>query len=99
MSEETNNDKGQEENLSPEEIAKRKKDLIKFYKDQIDFLKPQKEYYETLADIEEAKFRRLVAMMRVGQLMAPPEPTQGGAPDDFGQGGEGEKKERTLKKS
>jgi len=41
-----------------------------------------------------------VAMMRVGQLMAPPEPTQGGAPDGSGQGeGEGEKKERTLKKS
>lgn len=100
MSEETNNDQGQEEILSPEEIAKRKKDLIKFYKDQIELLKPQNEYYDLLATIEESKLRRLVAMMRVGQLMAPPEPAQGGAPDGSGQGeAEEGKKERTLKKS
>lgn len=99
MSEETNNDHGQEEEiLSPEEIAKRKKDLLKFYKEQIDLLKPQHEYYDLLATIEESKLRRLVAMMRIGQLMAPPEPDQKGAPDGTGQG-EGTGKERTLKKS
>lgn len=97
MSEETNNDQGQEESLTPEAIAKRKKDLIKFYKDQIELLKPQNEYYDLLATIEESKLRRLVAMMRIGQLMPPPESDQKGAPDNTSQG-EGTGKERTLKK-
>ncbi|TXG79952.1 MAG: hypothetical protein E6R13_09060 [Spirochaetes bacterium] len=100
MSEETNNHQGQEEILTPEEIAKRKKDLIKFYKDQIELLKPQNEYYDLLATIEESKLRRLVAMMRVGQLMVPPDSSENEVLDRTAQGeGEGEKKERTLKKS
>ena len=93
MSEETNNAQEQE-TLSPEELAKRKKDLIKFYKDQIELLKPQNEYHDLLATIEENKLRRLVAMVRQSQLMAPDEPAQDGDNQD-----QGEKKERTLKRS
>lgn len=99
MSEETNNEHVQEEILSPEELAKRKKDLIKFYKDQIELLKPQNEYHELLATIEEAKLRRLVAMMRVAQVMAPPDPQQDGPGPGQETGEEGGKKERQLKKS
>lgn len=77
--------------LSPEEIAARKEEMLSFYKDQIEFLKVQIEFETLTADIEEARLRRLVAMVRQAQIQSPPEPeseTPAGA----------EKPKRTLRK-
>lgn len=93
MSEEIN--QPEERKLSPEEIAQRRKDLIQFYQNQVKLLAEQEKYEKVLADIEEHRLRRLVAMARQGQIMAPetePEET-------LQEQEEAPKKERVLRKS
>ena len=75
--------------LTEEEILAMRTNMINFYKEQIDLIKPQAEYEMLLADIEEARLRKLSAKMRYAQLIAsvnnPPPP-------------EGNEKHRKLKK-
>lgn len=93
MSEEIN--QPEERKLSPEEIAQRRKDLIQFYQNQVKLLAEQEKYEKVLADIEEHRLRRLVAMARQGQIMAPEtEPEETPQEQE-----EAPKKERVLRKS
>jgi hypothetical protein len=94
MSEETNTEE-QGKKLTSEELAERRKNLITFYKSQVELLKHQESYEKLVADIEEHKLRGLVAMVRQGQIMSPPDKTDN--PDTHAENEE--KKERTLKKS
>jgi len=59
--------------ISKEEMEKRKKEITQFHKEQIEFLTTQSTYEELLTKIEELRLRRMVAMMRQGEMMAPPE--------------------------
>lgn len=59
---------------TPEEMEKRKKELTKFYTEQIGFLTTQLEYEELLTKIEDSRARRVMAQMRVAQMLAGPEP-------------------------
>lgn len=59
--------------LSPEEYAKMRKNMIDYYKEQLAFLKPQKEYETLLADIEEARARRMAMGIRMAQMASGPE--------------------------
>lgn len=93
MSEELNQQ--EERKLSPEEIAQRRKDLIQFYQNQVKLLTEQEKYEKVLADIEEHRLRRLVALARQGQIMAPADESEE-APEPQE---ESPKKERVLKKS
>jgi hypothetical protein len=77
--------------LSHEEIAARKEEMLNFYKDQIEFLKVQIEFETLTADIEDARLRRLVAMVRQAQIQSPSEPESEGSAN-------GEKPKRTLRK-
>jgi hypothetical protein len=77
--------------LSQEEIAARKEEMLTFYKEQIEFLTKQKEFETLTADIEEARLRRLVAIVRQAQIQSPPEAEEG-SPE------KGEKPKRTLRK-
>jgi hypothetical protein len=58
--------------LTPEEIAGRKQEMLDFYKEQIEFMKVQHEFEKLSADIEDERLRRMVAMIRQAQLQSPP---------------------------
>lgn len=70
MSEETNT---QERQMTPEEIKKQRELMMQFYKEETPLLKARKEYETLLADVEEARLRRLVAIVRGTNLTNPPE--------------------------
>jgi hypothetical protein len=65
-----------EKKLTPEEIEAYKAEMTKFYDDQMPFLIKQRDYEVCLADIEEAKARRLTMIMRQVQMTTPPPPTK-----------------------
>jgi len=67
-SQETN--KTNQENLSQEELREKRKQIINHYRDEIPLLKIQKEHTELLADIEDAKYRRMEAMHKVAYVWA-----------------------------
>lgn len=54
------------------ELAEYRENMKKFYDQQIPLLKKQKEYEVLLADIEEARAKRLTMSMRIAQIMAGP---------------------------
>ena len=54
--------------LTPEQIVQRKKELTKFYIEQIDFLKTQVKYEELLTQIEDSRARREMARMKWIQI-------------------------------
>jgi hypothetical protein len=58
--------------LTPEEVATRKQEMLDFYKEQIEFMKVQHEFEKLSADIEDERLRRMVAMIRQAQLQSPP---------------------------
>ena len=70
----TNNEDKKE--MSSEEIKAYRKAMIDYYKEQLPLVKLQSEYETLLADIEEARARRVTMTMRIAQMMAPPEEEQ-----------------------
>jgi len=60
-----------DEKLSPEQIAKRKEQMLEFFKEQIPFLKKQKEYEELTTEIDELRTRRVRAQAMMAQILAP----------------------------
>lgn len=94
MSEEQDQDR----EPTPEELAEYREKMNKFYEEQLPLLRLQKEYETLLADIEEAKTRRVTMVIRQAQMLTPP-----AQPPGDGQGGERDQKEggekkRSLKK-
>ena len=68
-----------ERQLTPEEYAKARADATAHLKKEIAFLKVEKEYEIILADIEEAKTRRISMIAQQARFYAPknPEATSG----------------------
>ena len=60
----------EERKYTPEEIKKMRDNMIKHYKGEITVLKSQAEYEKLLAEIEESKSRRYLAMAQQAQLFA-----------------------------
>jgi hypothetical protein len=48
----------EQENMSAEQLAQRKADMLNFYKDSVPYLNAQLEYEEMLLKIDEARFKR-----------------------------------------
>ena len=96
----------QTENLNTEakepteaELKAYREKMIQYYKEQIPLLKSQKEYEMLLADIEEARAKRITMSVRIAQIMAgPPQEPKTGDDTPPPPPGEEEKKERRLKK-
>ena len=59
-----------QEELSPEDIKKRREEITAFYKENIKHLKVQKEYEELLRDVEKARAERVQAQMFLAQAYA-----------------------------
>lgn len=77
------------------EIAEKKEELIAFYKEQIEVLQLQKDYEALATDIEELRARRVIAQVRVAQMMAPA-PEEKDMPEELRESMP--KQTRTLKK-
>ena len=67
------NDPNQQENLSPEELAEKKDEMLKFYQDSLPYLEAQFKYEKVLADLDEVRFKRTQIQMQYAMMMAPPE--------------------------
>lgn len=65
------NIKNQEE-LTPEQVAQLRANMTEYYNDQIPMLELQLKTEALAADLEEARLRRIVATMRIAQIMAGP---------------------------
>ena len=88
----------QNQQFTDEEIAEKKEELMAFYKEQIEVLQLQKDYEVLATDIEELRARRLIAQVRVAQMMAPA-PEEKDMPEELKASMEKmEKPARTLKK-
>ena len=74
MSDTTNNETSiKEEQASPEEMARMRATMIKYYSEQNKLLKVQADYEKHLADIEESRAKRLTMTIRIAQIMAGPQ--------------------------
>jgi hypothetical protein len=62
-----------QENLSPEELAAKKNEMLDFYKDSMPYLEAQLAYEKMLSDIDEVRFKRIQIQMQHAMMMAPPE--------------------------
>lgn len=69
-------EKVKDEELSPQELAKRKEQISKFYKDNIKHLKVQFEYEELLTKIEKTRAERLQAQIFMAQAYAAQNPDE-----------------------
>ena len=63
----------EEQEFTAEDFAQQKQELIDFYNDALPQLEAQLSYEEVVADIEEARLRRIMAQARIAQIMAPPQ--------------------------
>jgi hypothetical protein len=61
------------ENLSPEELAAKKEEMLQFYKQSMPYLQAQFDYEELLSQIDEMRLKRTQIQMAYAQMMAPPE--------------------------
>jgi len=72
MSETTNMDPSEMREPTQEEIKQMRTNMQAYYKEQLPLVKIQAEYEKYLADIEEARARRISMNIRIAQMMAPP---------------------------
>lgn len=81
---------------TPEQLKEMRTSMMKHYEQQIPLLKKQKDYEVLLADIEEARARRMEMTIRLARMMAgpPPSPPQ---ESDENKETQPEKKERKLR--
>jgi len=90
----------EETELSPEEYAEARKKAIEHLKKEITYLKVEKEYESLMADVEEAKTRRISMVAQQARFFAPPAeaPPEGEAAPTRAEAPPAQPK-RTLKKS
>lgn len=69
----------EERELTHEELAQKKEEMYQFYTESIKYLKAQCEYEETLAKIEEARFKRTTIQMQYAMMAAQQEEGMAGA--------------------
>ena len=64
----------EEQELTQEELAARKEEMLNFYKESLPYLQAQCEYEELLARIDEARFKRTESQIKFAMMMqGPPE--------------------------
>jgi len=63
----------EEQEFTTQDYAQQKEELIEFYNEAVPQLEAQLQYEDLVADIEEARLRRIMAQARIAQIMAPPQ--------------------------
>jgi len=61
------------EQMSPDDLAKKKKEMLDFYTESIPYLDAQHKYEETLMKLDEVRFKRAQIQMQFAMMMNPPE--------------------------
>lgn len=64
------------EQMSPEDLAKKKKEMLEFYTESLPYLEAQHKYEEILMRIDEVRFKRSQIQMQFAMMMNPPEETE-----------------------
>lgn len=59
----------QEMNLTPEELAARKEEMLKFYTDSLPYLEAQYKYEDILMKLDEVRFKRTNIQMQFAMMM------------------------------
>lgn len=90
------NEQVEERELSQEELAARKEEMLRFYQESMPYLQAQCDYEELLARIDEARFKRAEAQIKFAMMMQGP-PKDNGSDDDIDEATQ--TKERKLKKN
>lgn len=57
------------ENLSPEELAARKEQMLQFYTESLKYLEAQLKYETVLTDIDECRFKRAQIQVQYAMMM------------------------------
>ncbi len=83
------------ENLSPEELAEKKEEMLRFYTESMPYLKAQLSYEQALLEIDELRFKRSQIQMQFAMMMNPPEEEEDTMPEPEAKP---KTKKRTLKK-
>jgi hypothetical protein len=65
-----------DQQLSPEELAAKKDEMLKYYKDSVPYLKAQLEYEKLLADLDEVRVKRVRMQHEFAYLTQIPEEVQ-----------------------
>jgi len=94
----------QEMNLTPEELAARKEEMLQFYTESLPYLEAQFKYEEMLMKLDEVRFKRTsiqmqFAMMVQSQQEGEPEEDEPGSDFDVDKTPSNPGTERKLKKS
>ena len=61
------------EQLSPDELAAKKKEMLDFYNESLPYLDAQFKYEEALMKLDEVRFKRTQIQMQFAMMMNPPE--------------------------
>jgi len=67
---------------TPVELLQARNKLIEYYSEQISVLEVQKEYETLLADIEDAKARRMMAIIKMAQMTTKPKENKVSTPGE-----------------
>ena len=86
------------EQMSVEEMKKRREEINEYYKEEIPYLKVKADYEELVTRIEAARFERLGIQMQMAQVMAPPPEQQDQPKENSAPKAPPTSKKRTLKK-
>ena len=60
-----------EDELAPEELEAKKKEMLQFYKQSMPYLKAQLSYEQMLFEIDEIRFKRTQIQMQYAMMMNP----------------------------
>lgn len=62
----------QDQNLTPEELALRKEEMLKFYTESLPYLEAQYKYEDMLMKLDEVRFKRTSIQMQFAMMMQGP---------------------------
>jgi len=73
----------QEVELTAEELAERKEQMMKFYTESLPYLKAQAEYEKALLEIDEARFKRNTIQYQYAMMMQEQQEQPAGSDHDI----------------
>jgi hypothetical protein len=89
----------EEQEMTHEELAQRKEEMLHFYKESLPYLQAQHEYEKLLMDIDECRFKRAQYQIQYAMLMNPPSQEDLSTQEELREEIENQQRERKLKKS
>lgn len=92
------NQHDEEREMSAEQLAHKKAEMLKFYEDSVPYLDAQLNYEKKLSEIDEIRFKRASIQMQMAMMMNPQEHEDDDLEAELEKNITEEPKERKLKK-